>query len=177
MKKTLEKIKTINGNTPKVFNKGHDTPHDTYILCDSEGNEVVATFVDQETVFTATANDIREGKVAASEDGVVTGTKVIPSYHTTEGIQIIPAGQVLYVRIRDYEYTKFQAIVCPLNTSMANSVSAEKVVIENYIYNPCSTISLSSVNKNEATGTIDLGITNEFGKPCLIRFFSYKEIY
>lgn len=44
------------------------------ILEDEEGNQVVGVVVGQETVFTATADDIVAGKIAATEDGIVVGT-------------------------------------------------------------------------------------------------------
>ena len=105
----------------------------SFVIKDENGNEAVAVMVEEETEFTATANDIREGVVAATDSGVTEGTKYIPSYNTSEGIQIIPANQSLYIRIKDYEYTKLQAVVCPFNSSMTNSVSTEKVVIEDNV--------------------------------------------
>ena len=149
----------------------------SFVIKDENGNEAVAVMVEEETEFTATANDIREGVVAATDSGVTEGTKYIPSYNTSEGIQIIPANQSLYIRIKDYEYTKLQAVVCPFNSSMTNSVSTEKVVIEDNVYEPHSTTIIAKVAINNDDGTIVLGIINDFGKPCLIRYFSYKEIY
>ena len=61
-----------------------------YILVDEDGTEVPAVLVEEETVFNATANDIREGMVAATDAGVIVGTKEIPAYITTEGVQAIP---------------------------------------------------------------------------------------
>jgi hypothetical protein len=46
----------------------------TFILVDENGNEITGVVVDKETVFTATDNDVREGKVYASDDGVSVGT-------------------------------------------------------------------------------------------------------
>ena len=62
----------------------------TFILMDENGNEITGVVVDQETVFTATDNDVREGFVYAGDSGVSTGTKNIPSYHTTEGFKLVP---------------------------------------------------------------------------------------
>ena len=46
----------------------------TFIIEDENGNEIVGVVVGQETVFTATSDDIVKGKVAATDDGVVVGT-------------------------------------------------------------------------------------------------------
>lgn len=46
----------------------------TFIIEDENGNEFTGIVVDQETIFTATASDIKLGKTAGTEDGVVVGT-------------------------------------------------------------------------------------------------------
>lgn len=46
----------------------------TFILVDADGNEFTGVVVDQETIFTAADDDVREGKVYASNDGVSVGT-------------------------------------------------------------------------------------------------------
>jgi hypothetical protein len=46
----------------------------TFILVDESGKELTGVVVEQETVFTATDNDVRSGKVYASNDGISVGT-------------------------------------------------------------------------------------------------------
>ena len=46
----------------------------TFTLVDENGNEITGVIVDQETVFTATDNDVIKGKIYASNDGVSVGT-------------------------------------------------------------------------------------------------------
>lgn len=48
----------------------------TFVLVDEDGNEMVGTLVDELTIFDATAEDIKIGKTAATDSGVVTGTHV-----------------------------------------------------------------------------------------------------
>lgn len=48
----------------------------TFVLVDESNNEVTGVVVDKETIFTATAEDIKLGKIAATDSGVVTGTHV-----------------------------------------------------------------------------------------------------
>jgi hypothetical protein len=150
----------------------------TYILTDENGTELVATFVESEAIFDATANDIRAGKVAATDTGVVTGKKIIPSYHTQEGYKVVTNGSDFVLSIPEgrHAYTKLQAIFCPFNTSLANSVAAEKVAIENNVYSVRSTTSEAEVTVDDVD-TIHFGITNTSDKPYLIRYFTYKEIY
>lgn len=49
----------------------------TFVLVDENGNEITGVIVDKEVIFTATDNDVREGKVYASNDGVSIGTLAV----------------------------------------------------------------------------------------------------
>jgi hypothetical protein len=152
----------------------------TYILQDETGAEYPAVLVDKEVVFDATANDIRLGKVAATGEGVTTGEKVIPSYHTTEAVRAVPVGSEFTIPLPDldkYAYTKLQALICPFNTSMADSVSVQKVSILDKVYEANSVIEIATVVKDAETKSIKLGIKNDGTIPYIIRFFTYKEIY
>ena len=151
----------------------------TYILTDNNGNELTGVYVESETIFTATDNDVREGMVYAGDSGVSIGTKDIPIYYSTEGTRAIPNGKALIIPIPDYEYTKLQCIVCSYNTNLQNSVSAIQVVINNSVYNVQSLDVLSTVTTDviNGSGAIDLGITNTPGSPVLIRYFTFREVY
>lgn len=148
-----------------------------YILVDENGIEIPAVFVDNKTVFTAEANDIRIGKTAVTEAGVTEGTKEIPAYYVCEGTAIIPNGEEYTISIKNYEYTKLQALLCVFDTSVSNSVATEKVSINGKVYDSGSAISLADVTIDEANKKINLGITNDSGSLRLIRFFTYKEVY
>ena len=153
-------------------------PNDpTIVLVDEAGNQVTAVLVDEEVEFTATANDIREGKVAATEDGVTIGTKDIPAYTTTEGITAIPVGRELAIPLkRDVcDFTKMQAFACQFNKSLANSVATEKVVINESVYLVNSTEVIATVIKDAENEKVKFGITNEGTTPCVIRYITYKE--
>ena len=151
----------------------------TFIITDENGVELTGVIVGQETVFDATDNDVREGKIYASDGGVSTGTKNIPSYNTTEGFKLIPAGSDFVLPLYDgmHEYTKLQAIFCPYNTSLANSVAAEKVAIANSVYPVQSFTAESTISVTNNPNTIDFGITNTSEIPWLLRYFTYKEVY
>ena len=149
----------------------------TYILQFKDGSEYVGVVVGEKTVFTATENDIRLGKTAATEEGITVGKKVIPSYHTTEGVKLVEAGERFTIELEDmdrYDYTKLQAIICSYDSQ--GSVSAEFVCIENKVYQVLSSVAVSSVTINSETKSIDLGFINASGVPRLIRYFTYKEV-
>lgn len=149
----------------------------TYILVTPDGQEIPAVMVEELTVFDATANDIRKGKVAATNQGVTTGTKIIPSYYTYTGWRAVPNKGAFVLPNSNYDYTKLQAIICPFNVSEKNSVSAEKVTINDVVYDVLSTDPISNVTKDSDNTRIDFGIINDSGKPYLIRYIMYKEIY
>lgn len=48
----------------------------TFVIVDEDGNEMTGVLVDEITIFDATAEDIKIGKVAATDSGIVTGTHV-----------------------------------------------------------------------------------------------------
>lgn len=150
---------------------------ETYILVDEYGNEVPAVLTEEEVDLTATANDIREGAIAVTDDGVIEGTKEIPTYNTAEGYRIVTDGSPFFIPHGYYDYTKLQVIICAFNTSLADSVAAKKVVIYDTVYDVNSTDQLASVTKDSENGWIDLGITNDSGEIYILRYFMYKEIY
>ena len=150
----------------------------SYIFVDENGNEIPGVLVDHETVFTATANDIREGKVAASALGVVVGEKDIPNYYTREGYSTIPAKSSFILKsLSDlYDFTKFQALICPYNGNMSTSVAVEKVAINEHIYAANDTELIATITKDAQNKWVNFNITNTSGKPYIIRYFTYKEI-
>ena len=164
----------IHGNTV-----GNTAPIKTLTIVDASGNECVGVIVDSEVIFTASAEkDIREGKVAATDEGVVVGKKVIPSCITSVGTRKINAGQQFKLTFYDdrYDYTKMQALICMYGTSINNSVTTDRVVIDNLVYPVNSSDIIATVTKNDELMTIDFGIKNESEHAYIIRYFSYKEV-
>lgn len=150
----------------------------TYVFEDEEGNEVYGVIVQNETELTATENDIRLGKLAVTGIGLTNGHKEIPAYHTTEGTRLISAGsECKIINLNNCEYTKLQVLICAFNASVSNSVATEKVSINGKVYAVGSTEVLADVTVNVAEKEVNLGITNEGDAPCVIRYFTYKEIY
>ena len=158
---------------------GDGSPAKTIVLRDENGNEFVAVLVDEEVDFTATADDIREGKVAATDDGVTVGEKYIPTYLATHGNRLIMPGKSFSVKLPDYDlydYSEFQSILCIYNKNMANSNNCDRVVINDNLYEVLSTESLSEIQLNHEDKTIEFGIVNETSSPYLIRYFTFKEV-
>lgn len=45
----------------------------TFVLTDKDGNEFTGVVTEQKTVFTATKDDVKTGKIFASDEGIQTG--------------------------------------------------------------------------------------------------------
>ena len=87
----------INGNMI-----GGTAPIKTIKFVDENNLEFIGVVVDQETIFTANAaEDIRDGKIAATDEGVVTGSAVIPNYFTYTGTKLITNGSEFVLRLQD----------------------------------------------------------------------------
>lgn len=150
---------------------------ETYILVDEEGNEIPAVLTAEEVDLTATANDIRLGSIAVTDDGVITGEKEIPAYYVAEGYRLVTEGSLFAVPHAYYDYTKLQAIICTYNSTPSESVEAKKVAILDNVYDVNSTVSISVINKDDTNARVDFGFTNDSGSMCVIRYFMYKETY
>ena len=150
----------------------------TFVITDESGNELTGVVTEKEQVFTATDNDVREGSVYASDAGVSTGKKFIPSYVMSEGYTVITSKSEFAIKNLKhlYEFTKLQALICPYSNSFANSVATEKVAINTDVYAVNSTTSLSKVTMDDENRWIKFNITNTSDGIYLIRYFTYKEI-
>ena len=149
----------------------------TVEIVSDDGADLMGVVVDREQVLTATPNDVRTGCVCVTDDGIITGEKDIPAYHTTEISRYISNGSAFTVPLANldlYDYTKLQAIICAFNTNIEDSVSADKISILNKVYDVGSTTELSTVIKDAENKQIDLGIINNSGHPCVMRILTYK---
>lgn len=151
----------------------------TFIIQDEDGNEITGVVVDQETVFTAGDNDVREGMVYASDSGVSTGTKDIPAYRTTAGSELIAPGSnfsILISEYNGYDYTTFQCIISAVNfDDLDNSVNTHIFAFNNGVFGVNSIDKMAEVTKNAETQTIDLNIVNDSDNYYYIHYFTYRE--
>ena len=149
----------------------------TFIIADENGNEITGVCVDEETVFTATADDIKIGKIAATDEGIVEGTDT-KTYRTAQGSKFILPGEqfsILLDKYDQYNYTKFQAIIAEFNTTQSDSVSVVKTSLNDAVYNVNSNTKISDVSKNVSTKSIDLNIANDTENTYVIHYMTYKE--
>jgi hypothetical protein len=151
----------------------------TFILVDEDGNEITGVCVDNPVVFTAGDNDVREGMVYASDDGISTGTKDIPIYRTWAGSYLIMPGKkfsIPFSKYNQHDYTVFQCMISLANMSnFDNSVETSMVSIKDGVYEVNSAVKMSDVSVNLDNKSIDLNISNNSENYYVIHYFTYRE--
>lgn len=139
---------------------------------------IMAVVVDEEKVFDATENDVRKGKVFASNAGMKIGQKEIFAYRTQQGTVGIKPNENFSIVLSDhsqYDYTKLQCLISKFNTSFDDSVAVDKVVIDDKVYPVNSVTALATVTKDDATKSIKLNITNDTNINYILRYFTFRE--
>ena len=158
---------------------GGTAPIKTVKLVDESGVELIGVVVDSEVVFTATDNDVREGLVYASDNGVSTGTKNIPAYRTSQGVCMVFDGDGFIIddmsTYNMYDYTQLQCIIAPFESEALNSVASDKIVLNNCVYHTNSIEPLSTVYKDHDKKNINFNIVNNSGKDYVVHYFTYRE--
>lgn len=142
-----------------------------------DGSTIFGVVTSEETVLTATADDVKIGKIAVTDSGVIEGTDT-KTYRTTQASRIILPGKSFTIplsKYKQYDYTKFQAMIAEFNTTQLDSTSVGKVSINNAVYSVNSTTKLSDVTKNALTESVDLNITNDTNNVYVIHYITYRE--
>lgn len=151
----------------------------TFTIVDENGVELIGVITDKERILTAdAAKDIREGTVAVTEEGIVTGSKVIPSYETTKASYGIFPGEFFSIPLleRDrYDYTQFQCIIAKFNTALTDSVETDRIAINDGVYAVNSKTAVSAITKNSTSKSIDLNIVNNTDDIYVVHYFTYKQ--
>lgn len=143
-----------------------------------DGTVLEGVVAEEAPVVDATENDVRKGKKAITSMGVIEGQKDIPAYRTTAGTRKIKPGDSFSIPLSGYDkydYTKLQCIIVQYNTSLSDSVVADKVVINDYLYPVLSTEKISTITKNFTDKSIDFNIINDSENTYVIRYFTYRE--
>lgn len=148
----------------------------TFVFQDKDGNEIALGVVtDQEQIFDATDNDVREGIVYASENGVSTGTKIIPVYYAGYGEKIVLANEEAIITTPEYNYDNLMVIISTYSTSLSQSFVSTYVSIYNAMYPIGSDTKISDIIIDKENGKINLGITVD--EKSVLRYFIIREEY
>ena len=172
-KEPTEKISTYAGLIAELENPDQVT---YCVTVDGENKTYATLYGEERAELTATPNDIRTGTVAITDDGLTTGEKDIPAYHTTKGtVAIRPNDEFSITTLKDkYDYTELFCLIAPYNKNLLNSVAVDKTVLNNAVYPVSSTQKLADVVKDATNKAIKLGITNG-STPYVIHFMTYRE--
>ena len=156
---------------------GGTAPIKTVILMDSNGNEMTAVVTGEEVVFTATADDIKIGKIAATDEGIVEG-KNTNTYQTTASTCLILPGEDFSIPLNNrntYDYTKFQCIIVVFSSDYSANVESFGITVDDSVFSVETSNKISDITKNHDTKSIDLNFTNTTDKVYSIRYFTYHE--
>lgn len=149
----------------------------SFLLETEDGVQLVGVAVGEETVMTATANDIRKGKIAATEYGITEGKKDIPGYRTVVGSRTIKPEQTFSIPLSaydHYDYTKLQCMIVLKNTKASDSVATEKIVLNDAVYPVESIDKISNVTKDFENKSVELNFINDTEQTYYIRYYTYR---
>ena len=146
-------------------------------IADGNGNTFIGAVTDSEVALDATRADVKVGKMFAANEGIQEGEDT-KTYRTTHASCLVLPGESFTIPLDKYDiynYTKFQAMIAEFNTTQIDSISVNKIVLNDKVYNTNSTVKLSDITKNSSTKSVDLNITNSTDKAYVIHYNTYKE--
>ena len=170
-KEPTDVLKTYAGLIDELENDEQNT----YVITNADGTQRAYAVKSSETpvTLTATANDIRLGTTAVTNEGYTEGKKDIPAYQTRAGRKIIQAGEKVTLDLVDYDYTKIQATLATYNESITQSTTVVSVTVDNTIYAVGTTTKQADITKNDSLQTVDFGITADVKS--VLRYFIMRE--
>lgn len=143
-----------------------------------DGTTYEGVIADEAPVIDAGPKDIMLGKKAVTSNGVTVGEREFLSYRTTRSSRVVMPGHAFTIPLADYnkyDYTQFQCIIVKRNTSLTDSVSADRIGMHDNIYPVNSTDAVSAITKDSDNKVIDLNMTNDTEDIYYIHYFTYKE--
>lgn len=146
-------------------------------IVDGNGDTFIGAVTNSEVNLDATKADVKVGKMFAGNEGIQKGEDT-RTYRTTHATKMILAGENFSIPLEEYDqynYTKFQAMIAEFNSNQYDSVSVNKISLNDAVYNVSSNEKLSDVTKNSSSKSIDLNIVNNTDKTYLIHYSTFKE--
>lgn len=155
---------------------GGGAPVKTITLVNEKGEEITAVVIGKDFIFDATAEDVKEGKTFASDLGVDVGVNE-HMHNAQHGTCLINPGDDFSVTLSEndeYNYAAFQAIIIVSDISAGNSMFANKIVLDNAVYDVASGEKVSDVTKNHAKKSVDFNLVNDTDSVCVVHYITYK---
>lgn len=150
----------------------------TVEILSDDGVDLMGVVVDQETVLTAKPSDIRVGKKAVTDNGVIEGTNTI-NYRTYTASRVILPGESFSIQLdayNQYDYTKFQGIIVLFSSDYSTNVNTMGITVNDNVFSIETSEKLSDITKNTNTKSIDFNITNSTENIYEVFYFTYREI-
>lgn len=147
----------------------------TYVLTNADGTQSTLALLsgEQTVVPTATANDIRVGTTAITNDGYTEGTKEIPSYYSRYGTVFVQANTEAILNVPEYDYKNLMVSIAPYNLSINESTAINYVSVESAMYEAKSTTKIADITIDTVNEQVNLGVTvNELS---VLRYFIVRE--
>lgn len=146
-------------------------------IVDGNGSTIIGTVTDSAVTFNATRDDVKVGKVFASNDGVQEGTDT-RTYRTTVGNKIIQPGENISIPLSEYDkynYTKFQGVIVIYNSDYSTNVNVVGITIDDYVFSSSTSNKLSTITKNSVTKSIDFNVKNDTQNAYEVFYSTYHE--
>lgn len=133
-------------------------PLKTVQLIDESGNELLGVVVGEETIFTATDNDVRENIVYAGNNGLSVGTKFIPAYYSNFGKKFVLKNNEAIIYMPKYNYENLMVTISTYDTSLSQSLDVTYISIDNAMYEIGSKTKFADIVIDEENEQIKLGV-------------------
>ena len=147
----------------------------TLMFVDEAGNEFVGVVTDSEMILTASDNDVREGAVYVSDNGLSVGTKNIPVYYARYGSKFVLANNKATLSVPEYDYDSIMITISTYNSSLSESVTSTYLSVYDSMYIAGNNIKVSDIIVDKENEEISLGIT--VSEKSVLRYFVIKEEY
>lgn len=171
-------IRAKNGETTEYYPSEMSAAIDAIIIPDTlvvaNGDIAAIRSTDKAyTPLTATANDIRLGTTAITEEGTIEGTKDIPNYLSRYGKKLVPSNTEAVINVPEYNYRNLMVTITTYNTTVDDSVASTYISVDNSMYAVGSSTKLSDISIDNANAQIKLGII--VNEKSVLRYFVVKE--
>lgn len=149
----------------------------TLILEGKDGTQIVGVITEQENVFNAKPSDIRIGKTAVVDSGIVEGTNTINYRTEMSSILVLPGENfsIPFKYYNMYDYKKFQCIVVLFHLNYTDNVETMAITINDTVFSVEESKKLSSITKNFDNKSIDLNFTNNSNNTYEVFYFTFHE--
>lgn len=154
---------------------GGSSAYDKTYIVDDNGVQALAVVVDEEADYelSATAKDVKVGKVFIGANGLDVGTNDAPCCRFTNGVHEVYPGvefMLCFKEANQWDYSTVHAVITNKNTPF----KVERLIVHDNVYDSNGT-EIAEVTKDSVNNCIRFNIKNETTEVQLLHFFVCKE--